>query len=135
MARKKHSPVNHGSGWIIFEESYHKRTRKLMSILPARRNGRFVADFMEQLYTDRHASLSERLRYKKNPKLPMFRAIVDLYNGPIHVGHDPFLVGLYAHKITLDGNVLGFQYKIATNRDDPFNPVFEDRFQSLQVEE
>lgn len=127
--------MNHGAGWIVYEESYHEHTRKLVSILPARRNVRFVADFMEQLYTDHHASLSERLRYKKNPKVPMFRAMVDICAGPIHVGHDPFLVGIYARKITLDGNVLGFWYKIATNRDDPLNPVLEDRHQSLQVDD
>jgi hypothetical protein len=130
--------MNHGPGWIVFEESRHQRTRKLLSILPARREPRDVACFMEQIYVDRFASLRERLSYKKkskkSPIAAVFKAMRDIYNNTIHVGHEPFYVGIRAHKITLKGNVLEFWYKIAANVEDPHNPKFEDRCQSLVVD-
>ena len=52
----------------------------------------------------------------------------------MHVGHQPFFVGIYGRKILLTKNVLTFTYRIAASREDPFNPVFEERHQSLVVD-
>ena len=52
----------------------------------------------------------------------------------MHCGHEPYLVGIYAHKIALRDGQLKFTYKIATNRDKgPMNVKFEERQQSLEV--
>ena len=96
---------------------------------------------MEQIYVDRFASLHERLSYKlrwrrwrKSPKAAPFEAMSDTHNPIIHVGYEPFYVGIYAHKITLKGNVLEFWYRIMANVENPLNPKFEDRCQSLVVD-
>jgi hypothetical protein len=90
--------MNHGAGWIVFEESYHERTRRLLSILPARRNRKEVISFVQQTYVDRFASVAEKLSYKKHPKSAPFNVFDDAYGGPIHVGHEPFYVAVYAQK-------------------------------------
>lgn len=126
--------MNHGAGWVVFEESPSEGTRKLLSVLPARRNRSEVIAFIQQSYVDRFASIEERISYKKHPKSSPFNVLADNYGGPIHVGHEPFFVGIYARKIILKGNLFEFYYRIATNRGDPFNPIFEERCQSLVVD-
>ena len=125
--------MNYGAGWIVFEESFHERTRRLLSILPARRNRKEVTHFVQQSYVDRFASIREKLGYKKHPESSPFSVLDDVYGGPIHVGHEPFFVAIYARKIEIKEDVLFFYYRVAVNRDDPFNPVFEERCQSLPI--
>lgn len=125
--------MNQGAGWIVFEESHHEGTRRLLSILPARRNRKEVVFFLQQTYVDRFASLAEKISYKKHPKSSPFSVLADAYGGPISVGHEPFYVAIYARKIVIRDNLLVFRYRIATNRDDPFEPRFEQRCQSLSV--
>lgn len=125
--------MNHGAGWIIFEESYPDGTRRLLSILPARRNPKEVTRFLQQSYVDRFATIDEKLHFKKNPKFRPFSVLVDIHGGPMSIGHGPFYFAIYARKIVCEGNCLTFYYKIAANRDDPLNPVFEERAQSLPI--
>jgi len=126
--------MNHGSGWILIEEYYHSRSRKLLSILPPRKSRRDVAAFMEQLYVDRHASIREKLGYKKHCKLAAYAVSTDMFNGTMHCGHEPFFICVFANKIVLRENNLEFHYRIAVNRDDPMNPIFEARSQTITVD-
>ena len=123
----------HGAGWIVYEESYHKGTRALVSIIPARRSAEYVADFMRQTFVDRWASVQDRLTFNKSPKSWPYQIMVGRHCNPMHIGDDPYLVGLYAHEIMLDGSNLTFSYRILTNVNEKLVPTFEERQQSLVV--
>jgi hypothetical protein len=128
--------MDYGAGWIIFEQSYHQNTRKLVSILSARRTARDVSEFMEQIYVDRTGTVQERLSYKKSPKSAPYKVESDRLNNPLYIGHDPTLFGIRAHKILLKGETLEFRYKILSNpQGDPLRAIFEERSQSLQVDD
>jgi hypothetical protein len=126
--------MNHGPGWVIFEESFHQRTKNLLSILPARKSVWEIERVVEQMYVDRHFSIKEKLAYKKSRKHIIYKPLTDPYSCIIHYGHEPFLVAIPARKILLRGNQLEIHYRIAVNRDDPMNPVFEARQQIIPVE-
>lgn len=127
--------MNYGAGWIILEESYHQKTRKLVSILSARRTARQVAEFMQQIYVDRTGTVLERLDYKKSPKAAAYKVESDRLTNPLYIGHDPTLFGIRAHKILLKGETLEFRYKILSNpQADPLRAIFEERSQSLLVD-
>ncbi len=126
--------VNHGAGWIIFEESYHQKSRKLVSIISARRSTNDVSVFMQQIYVDRASTIEGRLSYKKSSKSAPYQVTMGKHCNPMHIGHDPWLVGLYAEKISLRGNILEFSYRILVNSDNPLRPIFEERSQSLEVD-
>lgn len=126
--------MNHGSGWILFEESFRQRTKKLISILPPWKSFAEIAKLIEQIYIDRYGSIDERLAFKKSRKSAAYTAMTDPYNGTTHCGHDPVLVCIHANKIILRGNELEFLYRIAANRNDPMNPIFEARHQTIIVD-
>ena len=120
--------MNYGTGWVIFEESYREGTKKLVSILSPRRTPKDVSAFVEQLYIDRYGSIRERLGYKKSRKAAAYTPMMDGFGGVMHCGHEPYLVGIHAHKIVLRDGQLEFTYRIATNRDKgPMNVKFEER--------
>ena len=124
--------MNHGPGWVIFEESVHQRTKQLLSILPSRKSVWEIEKLVEQMYVDRHFSIREKLAYKKSRKHSPYKALTDPYSCIIHFGHEPFFVAVPARKIILRGDQLEFHYQIAVNRDDdPMNPIFESRQQAL----
>ena len=125
--------TQHGAGWIIFEESYMNGTKELVSILPARRSTRDVSEFMRQTYIDRRASIEHRLAFKKSPRSDPYQVMMGRHMNPLHIGHDPFLVGIYAHKIALNGNSLDFTFRILVSVDQNLVPTFEDRQQSITV--
>lgn len=129
---KRH--VNYGAAWIVFEESYHQKTRRLLSVLPPRKSPGDVSEFMRQMYSDRAYAIAERLKYKKSPNSAPYQVMKGLYMSPLHIGHDPWLVGIYANRVLLKGDAIEFTYRILTNSDDPLNPRLEDRTQSLLVE-
>lgn len=124
--------MNHGSGWIVWEESSNSN-RRLLSILPARRNRDEVAHFVQQLYVDRFASIDEKLEFKKHPNSSRFPMLADHYPGPKSVGFGPWYFAVYAREIVLEKNQLSFYYRIAVNRADPYRPVFEERRQTIDV--
>lgn len=126
--------MNHGAGWIVFEEFHREGTRRLLSILPARRNQKDVISFVQQIYVDRFASIDEKLSHKKHPESSPFNVLFDAGSRTIHVGDEPVYVAIYAHKIVLRENIVKFHYRIAVNRGDPFNPVFEQRYQSITAD-
>lgn len=127
--------MNHGPGWIVFEESQRKGTRRLLSILPARRKPKDVISFVQQTYVDRFASIDEKLRYKKHPESSPFNVLSDPHGCTIHVGDEPVYVAIRAHQIVLEDNVLKFHYRIVVSLDDSSSPVFEQRCQSLTAED
>jgi hypothetical protein len=125
--------MKQGPAWILFEESYHNKSRKLISILSPRRTVRDVAAFMEQLYVDRWASLQERMRYKKSRKSAAYTPMID--GSVIHCGHEPFLVAIYASQTYIKNNTLEFIYRIIVKRaGHPKDVVFEERSQFLEVD-
>lgn len=127
--------MNHGAGWIIFEESLNQGSRRLLSVLSPRRTPRDVASFIEQLYVDSHCSIRERLQYKKTRKSAAYTPQLDDYGGVMHCGHDPFLVGIYAHKILLRESTLQFVYRIVVGRSESsLQASYEERQQSLAVD-
>lgn len=77
-----------------------------MSVLSARRNQRFVVQFMQQLYVDKFASIEDRLAFKKSSSSYPLDPMQDRFYPMIHLGHNPFFVGIHAMDLRLTGNVL-----------------------------
>ena len=126
--------MNYGAGWVIFEESHREGTRKLVSILSHRRTSKDVSTFVEQLYIDRYGSIRERLEYKKSRKAAAYTPMLDGFGGVMHCGHEPYLIGIRAHRIVLRDGQLEFTYRIVTNRDKgPMDVKYEERQQALAV--
>ena len=126
--------MNYGAGWIILENRYPEASKLVLSVISPRRSSAFVAQYIEQLYVDRHASIRERLEYKKSRKNYPYQTQTSIYSGIMHCGQSPVLHGIYAHKILLSGNQLDFTYKILVREDPPHTPVFESRRQVVPVD-
>jgi hypothetical protein len=125
--------MKHGPAWILFEESYHSGSRKLLSIQPSRRTSRDIVSFMEQLYVDRFASMDERMQYKKSRDAATYKPTVDGHT--IHCGHDPFFVGIRARQTDLRGGLLEFHYRIIIRQSsEPLDFKTEERSQVLNVD-
>ena len=126
--------MNYGAGWIVLENKYPETSQVILSVISPRRSSTYVSQYIEQLYVDRHASIRERLEYKKSPKNYPYRTKVGLYSGIMHCGQSPVLHGIYAHKIVLSGDQLDFSYKILVREDSRNTPIFEDRRQAIPVD-
>ena len=126
--------MNHGPGWVIYEESFHKRTKKILAILPSRKSVWEIERIVEQMYVNRYCSINEKLAYKKSRKFKPHTHLTDHYSGIIHYGHEPYFVCIPARKIILHEGMLELHYRIAINRDDPMNPIFEPRNQTIPLE-
>ena len=126
--------MKHGPGWVIFEEHYPSGERRLLSVLSPRRNQKSVMQFMQQLYVDKFATIEDRLAFKKCSDSYPLDPMQDRFYPIIHLGHNPFFVGIRALDLRLKDNILEFSYKIATDTSDPFNPVYGPRSQSIVVD-
>ncbi len=125
--------MKHGPAWVLFEESFHQGSKKLLSLLSPRRPVNDVAAFVEQLYIDRTASLGERMQYKKSRKSAAYKPIIDGH--VMHCGHEPFLVCIYAQQTSIQNNVLYFIYRIITKRGNDLKDfATEERQQSIEVD-
>lgn len=124
----------HGPAWVVFEENHPSGTRRLLSILSPRRSQHLVVQFMQQLYVDRFASLEDRVAFKKSPFGYAVEPIQDRFCPIVHLGHNPFFVGIRAIDIRLAENALEFTYRIATDTSNPFQPIYEKRIQSIVVD-
>jgi hypothetical protein len=124
--------MKHGPGWIVLEEGL-ERPKLLVTILPSRRSVTDVAAHIEQLYIDRHSSISERLAYKKSRKHATYVPMIDSYSCIIHCGHNPWLVAFPARSIELHNNVLSFTYRLPIAREGAAT-VFETRRQSITID-
>lgn len=89
---------------------------------------------MRQLYVDKFATIEERLAFKKSSSSYPLYPIQDHFYPIIHLGHNPFYVGIRALDLRLEDSVLTFTYKIAVDTSDPFRPVYEPRSQSIAVD-
>lgn len=125
--------MNYGRGWVVIEQYFHSRERRLISILPPRRTKKDVARYVEQTYVDRHASVREKLSYKKGSELPAYQVPDNILDSVMHCGHEPFFVCIYSHKIVLKGHLIEFEYEVCVN-NDPMAPKYERRSESLEVE-
>jgi len=119
--------MKHGPAWVIFQEHYPKSGRSLLTLLSARKSRDDVVRFMEQVYVDRFCSIESRLAYKKSRKSYALDPLVDPYSQIIHLGDGPILVGIPARQVALKDGVLAVSYKIAVDRSDPLNPLWESR--------
>jgi hypothetical protein len=127
--------MNHGQGWVIFEESYPECNRRLLSIMASRRAARDVKAFMEQLYIGRYASIQEQLAFKKSRKSASHDFLVDQGGQDIAYGHDPVFFGICARSIVPKGLVLEFEYRIIVKFiSHPLEVTWETTKQSLTVE-
>lgn len=127
--------MKHGSGWVIFEDRYPSGEKRLLSLLPPRSNQKFVVQFMRQLYVDKYGTIEDRLAFKKSPSSYPLEPLQERFCPIIHLGHNPFFVGIRSFDIRLRGTVLEFTYKIATDTSDPFRPVYARRSQSIVVDD
>jgi hypothetical protein len=134
-ARRSHlAAINHGTGWVLFEQPFNRAACTLLSILSPRRPARNVAAYLEQLYVDRFSSIRAQLIYKKSRKHVAWPIKIDRYGLGMRCGHDPCFFGIYARKIVLTGNILEYEYKIVEGADDPRHVVFQIKRQSLTVD-
>jgi hypothetical protein len=133
-ARRSHlAVINHGTGWVLFEQRSNRPACTLLSILSPRRPARNVAAYLEQLYVDRFCSIRAQLFYKKSRKYAAWPIKIDRYGLGMRCGHDPCFFGIYARKILLTGNILEYEYKIVEVANDPRHIVFQVKRQSLTV--
>jgi hypothetical protein len=133
-ARRSHlAAINHGTGWVLFEQPSNPPACTLLSILSPRRPVRKVAAYLEQLYVDRFCSIREQLSYKKSRKYAAWPIKIDRYGLGMRCGHDPCFLGIYARKILLTANILEYEYKIVEFADDPRHIVFQIKRQSLTL--
>jgi hypothetical protein len=134
VARPSHpSAINHGTGWILFEQPPNRSACTLLSILSPRRPARNVAAYLEQLYVDRFCSIRAQLMYKKCRKYAEWPIRIDRYGLSMRCGHDPCFLAIYARKILLTENTLEYEYKIVEIADDPRHLVFRIKRESLTV--
>ena len=116
-----------GKGWLIIEESIHKNTETLVSIISPRRAWNYVQKYVEQMYVDRFASIEEKIAYKKKSGSWPYRAKKQgLYTGIIECGHDPIMWAYYCHKLTLENGVLNYTYKKLKGQTNDLQPIFEE---------
>jgi hypothetical protein len=133
-ARRPHlAAINHGTGWVLFEQPSNRSACILLSILSPRRPARNVAAHLEQLYVDRFCSVRAQLSYKKSRKHAAWPIKIDRYGLGMRCGHDPCFFGIYARKILLTGNILEYEYETVEVADDPRHIVFQIKRQSLTV--
>ena len=135
LAPRPHpAAINHGTGWLLYEQPSDRPACTLLSILSPRRPARNVAAYLEQLYVDRFCSVRAQLIYKKSRKYAAWPTRLDRYGLGMRCGNDPCFFGIYARKIILTGNVLEFEYKVVEVADDPRHLVFQTKRQSLSVD-
>jgi hypothetical protein len=133
-ARRPHlAAINHGTGWVLFEQLSNQPACTLLSILSPRRPARNVAAYLEQLYVDRFCSIRAQLIYKKSRKHAAWPIKIDRYGLGMRCGNDPCFFGIYARKILLTGNILEYEYKMVEVADDPRHILFQIKRQSLTV--
>lgn len=126
--------MNHGPAWVIFQENYPNSGQSFLSLLSARKSTSDVVLFMEQLYVDRFCSIETRIAYKKSRKSFAAKPFIDTYSQIIHLGHGPLLVGIPVLRVALKNDALEVTYKIAVDKSDPFNPIWESRSMSFAVD-
>lgn len=102
-----------GKSWLIFEEHFHTRERRLNSIVSPRKTPRYICDLMEQIYVDKFASIREKLIYKKDRKKSAFVMEKHEQRGPtiFSCGHEPVFRAYYCDSIELNGCELKFTYR------------------------
>lgn len=127
--------MNPGKGWLIIQESVHKDTKSLISIISPRRTGSYIQKYMEQMYVDRFASIEEKIAYKKNPESWPYRAhmVTPLYQGVIDCGHDPIMMAYCCHILKLKNGVLEYTFKTLRGQTDDFRPIFKEIVRSINV--
>ncbi|WP_373043979.1 hypothetical protein [Vulgatibacter sp.] len=124
----------HGPAWVLYEESYHKKQRRLVSIIPPRRSTSWIEDYLTQRYVDTMASLAGRLDFKRSPKSYPVRVQQGRHCNPMWIGHDPTMFAVYAKAVVVRGSTLEFTYDILVGEREDV-PRLEPRVQTLVVEE
>lgn len=125
----------HGPAWVLYEESIHKKQRRLVSILPSRRSVPWIQEYMTQLHVDTEASLAERLAYKRSPKSYPLCVQMGIHINPMSIGHDRILFAIHAKALVVWGNVLEFKYDILDKVLEDRIPQFRQVVQTIEVME
>ena len=125
--------MKHGPAWVVFEEIFNPHSRELLSLLSIRQSKKIVKRYVEQLHIDRHRSIETKISYKKSRNSVHTCLMTDHYSNIIHCGDGPWIHAIPARSISFRNGVLSFTYKIAADKSDPFNPIFEDRTQTLSI--
>jgi hypothetical protein len=133
VRRSQRATINHGTGWVLFEQPTDLPACTLLSILSPRRAVRDVAAYLEQLYVDRFCSIRAQLIYKKSRRFAAWPTRIDRYGLGVRCGHDPCFFGIYARKILLTGNILEYEYKSVEVAAETRHLVYETKRQSLTV--
>lgn len=103
---------SHGSAWIIIEESYNVKEKKLLFILSPKYGFQFVKRFTEEVYSNAVVSVDELIRAKKRNGHPSTRIGYVQFEGNFHLGNDPIYHVFKATKLQTTPGVLKFSYKI-----------------------
>lgn len=108
-----------GKAWLILEEYFHSGERRLLSIVSPRKTASYVCELMEQTYTDKFASIEEKITYKKDRKKSAFSMQAYERRRPttLSCGHEPTFRAYFCHKLKLDGGKLIFAYRVFREED------------------
>lgn len=107
-----------GKAWLVIEESFHDREKKLVSVINPRRSSSFVAGYVAQSYADRFATFSEKISFKKGQNIAYGIDSCAVTATTIRCGHDPMLNAYFAHKLFLRGDELTFFYRLRRINED-----------------
>lgn len=98
------------SSWLITWEwigDHAAVDEKVVSLVNYRKAAPFIKDLMEQLYIEKNATLSEKLRYAKDLKVNPYPARYGgkdgaEWEGEIHCGDNPWLYGRLVNNVRLE---------------------------------
>lgn len=126
--------MNQGKGWVLIEAFFNTGENRLLSILSSRRSPDHIRQYMEQKYIDSHASIEEKLSYKKQPRRWAYPSepYAEKYPYVLRCGHEPLFIAMYCHKLELKGDKLYYYYKYF--RGERHNqPVFKEMIECVNV--
>ena len=102
-----------GKAWLVIEESCHDGSKRLLSVISARKNEQYVRDFVEQIYVDRYASFAEKIAYKNNRERSPFKVEpYEFSDSVIRCGHDPIFCAYRCDLLKREGSILRYSYRL-----------------------
>ena len=112
-----------GKAWIIHSEDTSGGSIELISILSPRKTIRHVAEYVEQSYVDRFASIEEKIAYKKKRSNWPYPAEILQPAYVVSCGFGPYYLAHHCHHIRVDGNWLIGEYRFVKAIDADLKPI------------
>ena len=112
-----------GKAWIIHSEDMPSGNTELISIMSPRKTISRIAEYVEQIYVNRFASLEEKLAYKKNRSNWPYPAEILIPARVVSCGHSPVYFAHYYHRIRIDGRRLIGEYRFVKSIDRDRRPI------------